>query len=287
MSSDVEFLGLTGAETGPGRYRFTVTEVLSRPDGFLYGGTAIAVSVAAAELVSERNTVWMTTQFVSSVAKGSNVSVHAEVLAEGKRTNQVRVTATSDNGDIVFASLGATGSARPDALNGVFERPPQVPGPLRDGDGGSPFRSMRKAAGLGDDAPPMPLAGFMLASEMQMASEFEDESGLCVWARRRDGAPITPAIAAFLADLVPMGVSHGLGVMAAATSLDNTIRIGTFTDPEWVLLQIEPHFVSNSYGHGAAHVWDPDGNLLATASQSASMFTFDPTNLVWDASPGA
>lgn len=287
MNGDAEFLGLTESGDEAGRYGFTVVERLSRPDGFLYGGTAIAVSVAAAEAVSDRKTVWMTTQFVSSVAQDSQVSVHAEVLAGGKRTNQVRVTATSEDGDIVFASLGATAAERPDALNGVLESAPKVKGPDQGDTGVSPFQSMTKAAGFEGDLPRMPLAGFMLASEMHVASGIDGDAGLCLWARRRDRLPITPAIAAFLADLVPMGISHGLGVMAAGTSLDNTIRIGSFTEPEWVLIEIRPHFAANGYGHGTAHVWDPDGNLLATASQTASMFVFDPANLPWAASPGA
>ena len=93
MSSALEFLGLV-ADGEPGRYRFTVQNHLARLDARLYGGTAIAVSLAAAELVSERAPLWMTTQFVSTAPAEAEIAVHAEVLAPGRRTNQVRVTAT-------------------------------------------------------------------------------------------------------------------------------------------------------------------------------------------------
>src|SRR5690606_31044793 len=107
--------------------------------------------------------------------------------------------------------------------------------------------------------------------------------GLCLWARRRDGKPITAAIAAYLADLVPMGISHGLGVIAAGTSLDNTVRIGDFTESEWILLDIRPHFAAGGYGHGTVHVWSEDGRLMASATQTASMFVFDLSNPPWAA----
>src|SRR5688572_30276504 len=123
MTTDTEFLGLApanGADAGAGRYRFRVLDRLARLDGRLYGGTAIAVSIAAAELASERTALWMTTQFVSTVERGADVEVHAEVLAAGRRTHQVRVTATSATGETIFASLGATGHHRPDGLTGEF-----------------------------------------------------------------------------------------------------------------------------------------------------------------------
>ena len=99
--------------------------------------------------------------------------------------------------------------------------------------------------------------------------------------RRRDGGPITPAIAAYMADMVPMSVAHACGVLAGGTSLDNSIRIGTFVETDWVLLDLRPHLAVGDYGHGAAHVWSRDGHLMATASQTASMMRFDPANAPW------
>ncbi|MEZ5180101.1 MAG: thioesterase family protein [Acidimicrobiales bacterium] len=148
MPSDADFLGLTDAD-GPGRYRFTVTDHLSL-DGRLYGGTAIAVSVAVSELVSDKSALWMTTQFVSTVDEGAEVDVLAEVLAGGRRTNQVRVTATAADGEVIFASLGATGRPTPGELEGVFERCPEVSRPDDAARWTSPFSGMAKAAGLPD-----------------------------------------------------------------------------------------------------------------------------------------
>lgn len=86
MNDDAEFLGLR--PTGEaGYFEFVVEPHLARHDGFLYGGTAIAVSIAAAEIVSERTTLWMTTQFVATSPPNETITVQAEILAPGRRTN--------------------------------------------------------------------------------------------------------------------------------------------------------------------------------------------------------
>lgn len=279
MPSDADFLGLIEGDL-PGRYRFRVTDHLTRLDGRLYGGTAIAVSVAAAELVSDRSALWMTTQFVSTVEEGAEVDVLAEVLAAGKRTNQVRVTATAEDGEVIFASLGATGRPRPGGeLDGVFEQCPVVAPPGDALRWTSPFTGMAKVAGLPDIAMPGGPKGFALAVEMrepEIIRHPEPGPGrTCLWVRRRDGEPITPAVAAYLADMVPMSLCRALGVIALGTSLDNTIRIGSFVDTEWLLIDLRPHLALGGYGHGVAHVWSEDGHLLATASQTASLAPVD------------
>ena len=283
MQVDETFLGLAGGEDG--RFSFTVENHLARLDGRLYGGTAIAVSITAAERVSERSALWMTTQFVSTVESGTEVSVEAEVLAPGRRTNQVRVTGTSPTGAVVFASLGATGHHREGGMTGEFEKAPVVGAPEDSKVWDTPF------AGLAELAPDFPLpplpkdTGFTAVVEMRHAPvEQHPDPGpgrICTWVRRRDGGPITPAIAAYMADMVPMSVAHACGVLAGGTSLDNSIRIGTFVETDWVLLDLRPHLAVGDYGHGAAHVWSRDGHLMATASQTASMMRFDPANAPW------
>lgn len=283
MQVDETFLGLSGGDEG--RFSFTVENHLARLDGRLYGGTAIAVSITAAERVSQRSALWMTTQFVSTVESGTEVAVEAEVLAPGKRTNQVRVTGTSPTGAVVFASLGATGHHREGGLTGEFEKAPVVGAPEDSEVWDTPFAGL---AELAPDLqlPPLPKdTGFTAVVEMRAASvEEHPDPGpgrICTWVRRRDGGPITPAIAAYMADMVPMSVAHACGVLAGGTSLDNSIRIGTFVESDWVLLDLRPHLAVGDYGHGAAHVWSRDGHLMATASQTASMMRFDPANMPW------
>lgn len=288
MPSDIDFLGLTG-DPATGRFRFEVAEHLSRMDARLYGGTAIAASIAAAEAVSDRTALWMTTQFVSTAPTGAMVELTAEVLAPGKRTNQIRVTGTTGDGDTVFASLGATGHHRPDGLTGEFERCPAVDRPGEsDESWESPLAALARKAGF--ERSPFPRdTGFTKVIEMRGARILDHPDPgpgrVCVWVRRRDGEPMTPALAAFVADMVPMSVAHAMGVFAGGTSLDNTIRVGTFVDTEWVLLDLRPHAAAGDYGHGTAHVWSEHGRLLAVASQTASMRHFDPATASWGTPP--
>jgi acyl-CoA thioesterase len=289
MPSDAEFLGL--APTGePGRFRFAVQDHLARLDGQLYGGTAIAVSIAAAEAVSDRSALWMTTQFVATAPGGTDVDVTAEVLAPGRRTNQVRVTGTDAAGAVMFASLGATAHLRPDGLAGTFEHVPEVSRPEDSEPLDGPFVVMLRNAGV-EAAMPASTRGVGFGATVEfrgpeVTGHPDPGPGrTCLWVRRRDGEPVTPATVAFIADMVPLSVAHGLGVVAGGISLDNTVRFGPFGPAEaseWVLVDLRAHLAGGGYGHGTAHVWSSDGHLLATASQSASMLVFDPTGAPWE-----
>jgi len=282
--TDTDFLGLVPDE-GPGRFHFEVVNHLSRLDGRLYGGTAIAVSIVVAELISERTPLWMTTQFVSTAPGGAQVSVLGEVLAPGKRTNQVRVTATDESGAVMFASLGATGQHRPGGLAGTFEHPPEVTSPQDSADSGGPFVAMLRNAGV-TELPRLPTdIGFSSVVEFREPEVRSHPDGgpgrMCMWCRRRDGVALTPAMLSFVADMVPLSVAHGAGLIAGGVSLDNTIRFAATEPTEWVLVDLRAHFAAGAYGHGVAHLWSESGALLATASQTASMFQFEGTESPW------
>ena len=128
VAADQAFLGLE--DLGGGRMRFEVASQLARPDERLYGGAAVALSVAAMGAATGRDPVWVTTQYVSTALLGTAVDLHVEILAGGRRTSQVRATATTGDG-VVFSSLGACGGLREGAMAGTFERCPDVtrPGP--------------------------------------------------------------------------------------------------------------------------------------------------------------
>ncbi len=291
-AADLRFFGLetTGAPAGdePGssataaRFTFDVVEHLCRIDGLLYGGAAIGASMTVAAELTGRPTLWMTTQFVSSVTRGATVTVDVEVLAAGRRTSQVRVTGTAPDGSVVFASLGAAGVHKPDGLTGNFDAAPTVASPGDSIPLGNPFSRMADAAGIDLAVPPEP-RGFAVAVESrQPALSHHPDAGAgreCLWLRRRDGEPLTAAVVAYLADLVPSSVARAAGRIGGGTSLDNTFRIGTWVDSEWVLLDLRPHFAVGGYGTGTALLWSEGGELLATASQTASMVLFDPAAL--------
>ncbi len=279
MQSDADFLDLVPGDE-PGRFHFTVEDHLARIDGKLYGGTAIAASITASEMCTERSVLWTTTQFVSTAPSGAEITVATEVLAEGRRTSQVRVTGTDADGRVMFASLGAMGRLGGDLPSAGFERRPDVAGPDDSEQWSGPFASFRDRLPAGVDLPTLPSdVGFHRALDFrapEVRSHPDPGPGrMCLWVRRRDGGPATPAIIAYMADMVPLSVSSALGVLAIGMSLDNTIRVGDPVETDWVLLDLRPHLAHGGFGHGVVHVWTPDGHLLATASQTAAMRVID------------
>lgn len=296
--NDAAFYGLQSTAL-EGCFEFEVTEQLSRMDRRLYGGTAIGVSVAAAEAVSGRSPLWMTTQFVSTVQTGAVMTLRAEILAPGRRTQQLRVTGLAPDGTVVFASLGATGTHKAEGMAGTFETMPSVTSPDDSQSWTSVFEGMMPAelrARIAERAAADPdgaaaRRGHAGISELRMATALDDEAAsdsdrVFVWARRTDGRLITPALAAYIADMVPMAVARAAGKFAGGTSLDNTIRFSGFDDTEWMLLDLRPHFAAGGYGHGDGRMWSPDGRLLAIASQTAVMREFDLLNPPWDKAEG-
>jgi acyl-CoA thioesterase len=264
-ASDQAFLGL---ELGAGgQASFVLTGPLARHDGRLYGGTAVAVALALAEQATERPALWTTVQFVSGASVvGDRIDCAVEVLASGRRASQVRVTARLGDQEL-FCAVGATATPKESALAGSFEAFPDVPGP-QDAE---PFRF---------PMPPKlrnPEGDLERLLEIRIArrpGEKVEPGQLRYWVRVQ-GQRATPAVLGYAADMVPMSVVHALGRMGGGTSLDNTLRLGAPADTEWILLDLHPHSARGGYGTGTAHLWAPDGTLLATASQTAALIIVD------------
>jgi acyl-CoA thioesterase len=257
--SDIEWLGLE--RDGAGRWSFRLTGPLSRFDGKFYGGTGIALTTALLELETERPALWATVQFVGSADVGDRIDCHVEVLAQGRRTSQVRMTGSVD-GRVMLAAIGATGDPRRGDLNAQLGTMPDVGSP----DDASHWR------------PNVPFAiDFDRPSWLQIA-ELRDVRipgrPHALWARLRDH-PQTRASLGFLADMVPSAVMQAAGRAGGGSSLDNAMRFGPEPDTDWVLVDFDPYFIASGYAHGAARLWSTDGTLLGVASQTAAMIPFD------------
>jgi len=126
-ASDVDLLNLDVADDGRSG-SFLLGAGLVRHDRALYGGTGLAVAVAAMEAATDRDALWATAQFVSQPRMGATIHWTVETLALGKRAAQLSVRATSD-GAVAFAALGSTGIAVEDGLTGLYARMPRVSDP--------------------------------------------------------------------------------------------------------------------------------------------------------------
>ena len=259
MTEPDAWLGL--ARRSPGRWAFELTRSLSRFDAKLYGGTGLAAVTAAIEGETGRDALWATVQFVASADVGERIECEVEVLAQGHRTSQVRVTATV--GDrLVLAALGATGLPRAGGLEVQVATMPEV---------APPEDSPRWAPKVPFVITPGNQGWLDLVDLREVPG---DLPGLTLWARMRDH-PMTRAGLGFIADLVPSAVVRAAGRAGGGTSLDNAIRFGPAPDADWVLVELDPHFAAGGYAHGAARLWSPDGRQLAVASQTAVAIMFD------------
>jgi acyl-CoA thioesterase len=253
------FLGLEVGASGLDA-TVVVTDALANPRGTFYGGAAVAVVVALMEAVTERPPLWTTVQFVSTPVRGDRVDLHVDVLAHGARMSQLRVTASKDGAE-VFTAFAASGVARDDTVI-AFEHMPVVPPPL----------ACEPAVldVVGDVA-----RSYFAAVDRRVAAEpdaLRDTGTHAAFWVRVPGMVVTAPLLGYFGDVAALGVFRALGRPdGRATSLDNTLRLGTLVDTEWVLLDMRTHLVVGGYGHATVYLWSPDGTLLGLMSQSVAL----------------
>ena len=239
--------------------RFEVRPGLVRHDGALYGGTGLAVAVLAMQAASGRDVLWATTQFVAQPPMGAVVGWRTEVLAEGKRSTQLQVRASSE-GATTFVALGSAGVLAADGLTGRYREMPRVAGPEES-------TKRESLAGI-----PNP-DSYTRLIELRETDVLDPETGpdVAIWVRRRDDAPFTPVGLAFAADFVPLAIARAAGKVGAGSSLDNSMRFRGGDVEGWILLELRGDFAEGGYGHGSVLAWSSTGELLAAGSQTAAM----------------
>ncbi len=264
---DARLLGLDVDAADPCRSSFVVEPHLTRSDGRLYGGCALAVALAAIEAAADRPVLYACVQFVGTAAVGETVAVVVELVARGRNADQAQLRATV--GDrVVFTAVGGAATRVEDGISGTGSVMPDVVGP----DECPPFDSGHR----GSIANAENRRAVMELREVPSPSAPEEPvRRIAMWGRLTGERETTAAKLGFLADFVPIVVTRAAGVIGAGTSLDNTLRVARLVDSEWVLLDLIPHVAYGSYGHGTVDIWTPDGVLLATGSQTAKLFSFD------------
>lgn len=268
MTEHFDLLRLTEGDSGT-RFRLPVTPELSTPFDFLYGGSGIAASIEAAERVTGRPLMWITTQFLTNTAPGTVVDVDVATPVAGRATSQVHVNA-SVAGELMLSSLCAH-TSRPEGKRETFLTMPSVPPPDDCGPMLEPF----------DAVPNRPSSFFDSLDRRVAAGTFafgEDQrpqpGPLAMWSRVHGQSLRTAASLAFIGDIVPLGICIALGQPLGGTSIDNTLRVvQTDFDTEWALLEIIPESFQHSIGHGSVRMWSETGELLAVAQQTCIIRT--------------
>lgn len=260
-AADLELIPLESGST-PGATRFRLTPTLARPDGALYGGTGAAATVMAMEAATQRDALWIVTQFVAQAHVGESIDVAVHPVAMGGRIAQLQVSGTVGDRTI-FSSLGATARPRPGGLTGHYVPMPAVSAP--DDSGPMPF-----GPGSGESRE-LAFGDRLEFREATYAGE-RSPGALALWARLRGVDELTRAGVAFLVDVVPMAIARAAGKVGGGFSLDNSVRFADLPPAaEWILLDLRGEVATNGYGHGSFTAWTADGHLVATGSQTASM----------------
>jgi acyl-CoA thioesterase II len=248
-----------------GRYIWTPSRLLLTPARTLQGGAGLGAAVAAMEHGTGRPTIWATAQYLSFAAGTAPIDIAVTVEVTGRNTTQARCVLSRDGNEILTAhsALGA----RDFEHEGVWCKRPTVPEP----DACERYRFFEAGQGLIGD-----LAEFRLAHGRQL-DEIDKFGGrgdgsFALWVRCWKGSQhATVADLAFIGDFMPLAFADAFGKPFAGNSLDNTIRVGTLAETEWVLLSVQIQQVANGFGYGRAELWAQDGTLLGEVSQSSVM----------------
>lgn len=234
-----------------------------------FGGlvAALAYEAMRARVPAERPVRSLAITFVGPLAVDRPASYEAEVLREGKAVSQVlgRVVQDGQVVTLVQGSFGASRSSQIEvqALPAPAMKPQSecgerifvaglMPEFLRYlalcwGEGGLPF-SNNKSRHLG---------GWV---------RFDDPAG----------EPLEVAHLLALVDAWPPAVLPHLSGFAPGSSLTWTIEfvqpLPALTSEQWCLYRAEIEHARDGYGHVAAGLWSPDGELIALSRQTVAVF---------------
>jgi acyl-CoA thioesterase-2 len=254
----VAFFGMEPT-ADPRHWRMPVVPSLCSGLGALFGGAGLGACVEALEQATGRGLVWATGQYLSYARPPAVLDIRVTEVVRGHQVSQARAVATV-NGDEILTVNAALGH-RENPHSGSWAEMPVVR-PALDC---PPRQIMDRHAGSIMDRIDMRMADARGFDEL----DGTPGSGRCaLWVRLPGLLDLNPATLSIIGDYVPFGISQALGQRAGGNSLDNTLRVVSRAQTEWILADIRVHAVADGFGHGLVHLWTEDGRLLGTASQS-------------------
>jgi acyl-CoA thioesterase II len=206
--------------------------------------------------------------FVGPAAPDVPISFTVEVLREGKAVSQVLGRAVQD-GQVVTIVQGSFGAGRDSRIAVQAEPAPQA----------KPVDQCQELPYIPNVTPEFTrhLAMRWAIGGMPFSGNPSREMG--GWVRLRDQTRIEAADEAHLLALVdawPPAVLPHLTAPAPGSSLTWTIEfvqpMSTLSTADWCLYRAQIEHARDGYGHVAAALWSPTGELLAISRQTVAVF---------------
>lgn len=206
--------------------------------------------------------------FVGPAAPDVPISFTVEVLREGKAVSQVLGRAVQD-GQVVTIVQGSFGAGRDSRIAVQAEPAPQA----------KPVDECQELPYIPNVTPEFTrhLAMRWAIGGMPFSGNPSREMG--GWVRLRDQTRIEAADEAHLLALVdawPPAVLPHLTAPAPGSSLTWTIEfvqpMSTLSTSDWCLYRAQIEHARDGYGHVAAALWSPTGELLAISRQTVAVF---------------
>ncbi|PTQ74055.1 acyl-CoA thioesterase II [Pseudomonas sp. GV071] len=235
-----------------------------------FGGLAAMLVYEAMRAVvpADRPVRSLAITFVGPLAVDTPVSLEAEVLREGKAVSQVLGRAVQ-NGQVVTIVQGSFGAGRESAINVEAQPAPSM-----------------KAV---DDCPELPylkgvtpeftryLAMRWAVGGMPFSNTLSREMGGYVRLRGEEQvSEVTESHLLALVDAWPPAVLPFLKSPAPGSSLTWTIEfvqpVPKLTTDQWCQYLATIEYARDGYGHIAAQLWTPSGELVALSRQTVTVF---------------
>ena len=235
----------------PGHYRLAASEAacIGIPGRRApMGGVTTAAAIQAMEHHVGKALIWASSQFVRAAPTDTDFGIHVEALGGSERRPQARATLADGSGPIVIVS-GALGMD--DGHGHTFSKAEDRPRPL--------------------DCPPMEApariaaGGLLDQFERRLAAEDEGAGRQSVWFRSVDGHPTSAGLLAVISDFVAGAHPDTRG----SIGLDNTLRMVSRSQSDWILADIHIDHVADRISHGGMRVFSETGQLLALSSLTA------------------
>ncbi|MBS7660698.1 thioesterase family protein [Pseudomonas lalucatii] len=237
-----------------------------------FGGLVAALLYEAmgARVPTGRPVRSLAVTFVGPVAPALPVSFQVEVLREGKAVSQVLGRAVQD-GQVVTLVQGSFGAARNSTISVAAEAAPQL----------KPVEECQELPYIANVTPSFTRFLAMRWGIGGMPFSNNPSRQMGGWVRLRPEVegqvqPLSEAHLLALVDAWPPAVLSHLRAPAPGSSLTWTIEfvqpVAAMDTLEWCRYLAHIEYARDGYGHIAAALWSPGGELLAISRQTVTVF---------------